>query len=750
MLHGYGGSGKSQVALKFAERFRDRYWCVLWIDASSKRAAEKEFKEIARIADVDESVPSVRHWLQNAAKPWLLIVDGADDPDHDVTQYLPMSNHGHTLITSRDPSCAMLLRSAAHEVEVMDHEEGKQLIFKALNITEPSEENIVSAGRIVSELGGLPLALVHAAAAIRQRYFTLDTYLDHYSSHRKELLEKQLMDGVGNRNYTGAVYTTCEISLKKIESKQLQDSTNAIEMMNIFAFFHFDSIPIDVFERAWRNRGAFSSSRKQILSGLGVLNQQTQEWNPFPVLDSLRLLGSQSLLEHGTEEESNSLDRRRVSTHRVVHGWAHDRLPEHERQRFMDLATSLLAESIPMGHDDDSSAYRKALMPHIDYCLRLGTNNDRWFRSDYSERWRLTYGSKFAFVYSEFGRFRETEKIQQRVMRGCQHLLGPNSRETLRATIDLANTFRRQGRLDKARNIQWEVLQSMKSVLGDKDLDTLTAQCGLADTYRDQGLWKEAADLEKGVMEDRVEVLGPNHPDTLKAAADLAKTYRRLGNFELAKLLQKQVLENSSDSNIDTLKVKGQLADTYRDQGRWDEAEQLEKEVIAELEKVVPRDHPHMLIAKGDLAASYLGKDQWEDAERLLEEVVSSMDHVLGNKHPHKLKMAAKLAIAYRGQGRLDDAHSLLLHIISEMEDLDGVLIRDHPDLVRAKGYLADTYRQMDRLDDAQALGEVVLESARRIIGEVHPYTREIALGLAETYLRRGRMDDAKSLRAKF
>ncbi|RYP30814.1 hypothetical protein DL768_011186 [Monosporascus sp. mg162] len=754
VLHGLGGSGKTQIALKFAEAFRHRYWGVFWVDVSSQKAAEQGFKEISRIGNVGENTVSAKHWLSNVGKPWLLVIDGADDPDRDVEQYVPAASYGHILITSRNPHCGWDLRSAMHEIQAMEVEEAKELLLRASSVTDRSEENTEAAGNIVRALGASPLALIQAAGAIRQNICTLGTYLDDFSRHRKELLRHP---GHAVASYKENVYTTWDLSFNKIERMQTRDAINAVEMMKVFAFLHWDSVPITIFERAWKNRSSQSESQRQPSGALGVLSQTPSQWDSFPVRKGLRILATHSLIDQETEGKDISTDppMHRVSMHRLVHQWAQDRLPPTERQRFLDIATSLLAESISLENDDDSSSYRKVLMPHVDYCLRLDGNEDRWFRADYSEHWQLDYGRKFASVYSEFGRLREAEKIQLRVMRGCRELLGGGDRETLKATADLANTFRRQGVLDKAKELQSEVLGSMQSVLGARDPDTLTVKCELADTYRDQGHWREAEALERQVMEERKDVLGPDHPDTLKTMADLALIYRRLGNFKEAKIIQEEVLESRKkilgDFNKDTLKVKGQLADTYRDQGLWDDAERLEEQVIEALEKVLPKSHPHMLIAiaKGDLAASYLGQKRWNEAERVLEQVVMDMDRVLGSKHPHKLKMAAKLAVSYRAQGRLDDAETLLLEVIKEMEELKGVLAKDHPDILRAKGYLADTYRCMNRLDDAEELGEEVLESAKRVMGESHPYTREIALGLADTYRRKEMLDDADALGVK-
>jgi hypothetical protein len=64
---------------------------------SSQKAAEQGFKEISRIGNVGESIASAKNWLANAGKPWLLVLDGADDIDRDVAQYIPAASYGHIL-----------------------------------------------------------------------------------------------------------------------------------------------------------------------------------------------------------------------------------------------------------------------------------------------------------------------------------------------------------------------------------------------------------------------------------------------------------------------------------------------------------------------------------------------------------------------------------------------------------------------------------------------------------------------------
>jgi hypothetical protein len=87
-----------------------RYWGVFWIDASTAENAETSFAKIdGYVRDGANhskaaSFSATMHWLLQSRKPWLLILDNADDPELDVSQYIPAGSHGHILITTRNPS----------------------------------------------------------------------------------------------------------------------------------------------------------------------------------------------------------------------------------------------------------------------------------------------------------------------------------------------------------------------------------------------------------------------------------------------------------------------------------------------------------------------------------------------------------------------------------------------------------------------------------------------------------------------
>ncbi len=94
-LHGLGGAGKSQLALDYAEKHKDQYNPILWIDATDEEAVRFSFRRCAselglpeeRVENqgsvfTDTVVQAVLRWLRARAEAdgeWLVIVDNADD-----------------------------------------------------------------------------------------------------------------------------------------------------------------------------------------------------------------------------------------------------------------------------------------------------------------------------------------------------------------------------------------------------------------------------------------------------------------------------------------------------------------------------------------------------------------------------------------------------------------------------------------------------------------------------------------------
>ena len=127
VLHGLGGMGKTQLAIAYARQHKEKYTAIFWLNANDEESLKLSFRDIAQQVlrhhpstsvlssvdqkDLDQVVSGVKDWLdslQNAK--WLMIYDNldnpktADNPDGsavDIRQFLPRSDHGSIIITTR-------------------------------------------------------------------------------------------------------------------------------------------------------------------------------------------------------------------------------------------------------------------------------------------------------------------------------------------------------------------------------------------------------------------------------------------------------------------------------------------------------------------------------------------------------------------------------------------------------------------------------------------------------------------------
>jgi hypothetical protein len=155
-LWGMGGSGKSQVALRYAEQNRDRFGTVIWINAESPASAAESFARAFEALNLEYPVnlldevrrPSrnlrpdyttlqrswavklVLGWLERryeAGCEWLVILDNADALFW-TQDIMPRGKWGTVIVTSRDKMVRGFVESTL-EVGALDTDEAIDLLL---------------------------------------------------------------------------------------------------------------------------------------------------------------------------------------------------------------------------------------------------------------------------------------------------------------------------------------------------------------------------------------------------------------------------------------------------------------------------------------------------------------------------------------------------------------------------------------------------------------------------------------------
>jgi len=740
-----------------------------------------------------EASQSALQWMAHLPGEWIIVFDNADGAPEVVEKFIPPGLRGNVLITSRNRSLGRLTQfENSLEIDGIGKKDAISLFLKASgHVDQANPFTLEMAGKIVTKLCCLPLAVAQAGASIEAGLCNIDDYLDLYSAKRKELLSHSLFKGASE--YQQTVYGTWELSFKEIESRasrnadseDVQRAQIAIFILKFFAFMHYESIDENIFMHGAEEPNRLNVNNKrswlsQILAsaagGRLLCCDKNSRWDKFHFQMGIQMLQSFSLVK-------KSLCGNSYSVHPLIHSWSRDRLSYSEQNINFCRATALLSCSITFSFGTQDYIIRQRLVPHIkasfQYAAEIGINkyynenicskfglafkeNGDWTEAEKLFHqvvmkkkeivgWKhpdtLTAIHNLASIYGDQGRWNEAEQLHIQVLDIRKRVLGQEHPHTLTTIGYLALIYGNQGRWNEAEQLHIQVLNTSKRVLGQEYPHTLTTMNNLASIYGNQGRWNEAEQLHIQVLNISKRVLGQEHPHTLTAICHLGLIYGNQGRWNEAEQLHIQVLDISKrvlrQEHPNTLTTIGHLASIYGSQGRWNEAEQLHIRVLDIRKRVLGQEHPNTLTAMNNLASIYGNQGRWNEAEQLHIQVLDIRKRVLGQEHPHTLTTMNNLALTYGNQGRWNGAEQL--HI--QVRDIrKKVLGQEHPNTLTTINNLASIYGNQRRWNEAEQLHIQVLDIRKRVLGQEHPETLTTMNNLASIYGNQGRWNEAEQL----
>ena len=331
---GLGGCGKTSLAIEFAWRYKHRFpGGVFWVNGESNENLRKSVVEILSFVNISASVTDniedilnkFLSWLSKMKRPWLLVVDNADelnDPTcpagvkkicKGVLQrtHLPRK-HGHILVTTRANAAESkrflkISNADCLKLQCFSAEEGALFLMQRTGLG--GNDLDPDAICLAKELGSLPLALEQAAAYISSSPLPLNfkDYLNSYKEVKLRLLKQQHATALSlEAQHRLSVHTTWLMNFEYVKER----SPAAAKIMRISAFFESAFIPINV-----------------INPGCPEFNQEELRESSFSysdIGDILKILSSYSLF---TVDHQYKLFR----VHKLVQEVVRESLTESER-----------------------------------------------------------------------------------------------------------------------------------------------------------------------------------------------------------------------------------------------------------------------------------------------------------------------------------------------------------------------------------------------------------------------------------
>ena len=479
-LFGLGGVGKTQTAIEYIYRNERFYQRIYWVSAVDEASVLSGFQQIAKstrcvhhMAHLKpaEVANQVLLWLRRQAS-WLLVFDNLDDVSI-VKDYLPdIGSDGHTLITTRNPN-TLSIPAEGLEVGFLEIQSASELLLKrsGVQIDSKAEDEAL---KIVTELRFLPLAIVQAAAYIREAWKDITTFLSIYQLHRKHLNTRK---PTGNWDYERSVATTWLLAFDAIEI----ENPRATKLLQLFAFLSPDPILIEFLQ-----------------AGIHGLPNELREIVASPLLfqEALFVLERFSLIKRCQEG---------VFIHRLVQAVIKDILAENDERTVNEVWNATIALC--------QSAFSETYIESRDLCSRFRGQFTVLLSSPPSSN-STTLGNILCQIGSFLerdGKYINAEAFHLKAVLVFSSVLEKSDSMLLHAIHQLQRTYHANGKFEDAVKLGEENLKTRITVLGQGHSDTLESMESLAWIYQDQGRLDDALKLHEQALELSERLLGMNH-----------------------------------------------------------------------------------------------------------------------------------------------------------------------------------------------------------------------------------------------
>ncbi|WP_184503228.1 FxSxx-COOH system tetratricopeptide repeat protein [Streptomyces botrytidirepellens] len=692
-LVGLPGIGKTQLAAEYAHRFAGRYDVVWWASGADRSALEGR---LAALAPEDDSVRAALDALRRGDpyERWLLVLDGADDPEA-IADLLP-AGRGHVLVTARNRAWA---DHYAELLAVPPLSREESVAFVRGRAPRIRAED---ADRLAAAVEDLPLPLDQTAGWLQGSTTRVAEYV------------RMVSDGEPNPVRAAADYPMPYHSAFKELITRLRETTKAAaELLSVCALFAPGPVPFALLRAV---------PADQVSPAVAALLD-----NPSQLDLAVGKLVQRSVVRVADDA---------VWMSRFVRDAVRRRTPGERREKDARLVRTALAAVDPDRPDDPTTWPRYAeLVPHLEYSgvlessdamsrrVVLGFLRYLTLSGDHETGMRLA--AEAAGFYPDLsvceaallratGNYDAAERLDRDVLEGLAESDGMGA---LAAMARVGADLRGLGRYDEAYQLACQEGELCAALCPDEGNEKRNAHRSMSASLRMLGSYAAAAKLSDRALGSARAELGPRTLVTLACETERAYDLRLSGRYEEALALQGPSTERHravlGGDHPWTLVAEYHL---WRCGGDVDDIHGLWQRAAHVLGKDAPLT---LMIATG--AAGALRREGDDRAWVVAARTTGNYQFTRGESHPYTIGAQANQALLLPVKARAQSLETAL-------KGMTAAVGARHPWTL---GIALNASAVQERRD-ACAMSRETAHRAAEVLGERHPLTLLAQVALAQ------------------
>jgi tetratricopeptide (TPR) repeat protein len=330
VITGLGGMGKTSLAAELVARGPTPR-LLLWLNGTTDDRAESEAVRVAvqlGVASVEDEAATALHALRGllqTSQGAVVVLDNC--PNASLFERLFPELCCQLVVTSRNDRGWTTTGFVQLRIRGWTPEIGSQFLQAAA-----PEAGGEGAERIVSLLGGMPLALAQAATYVDIHGIALTEYLDRFAENAERLFSRP-----PTGDYDETVFTVCALTLDELDER----ATSAALVLKLLSFADPEEFP----------RSMFTIYSGDLPEPLGA-----EAGDPFGFDEVVSTLLANSLCRVTGDG---------ISVHPVVQGVVRRRMTDEETRHLAAVFARILRQALPNRATPDTWPTWDRLGPHI-------------------------------------------------------------------------------------------------------------------------------------------------------------------------------------------------------------------------------------------------------------------------------------------------------------------------------------------------------------------------------------------------
>ncbi|MFI6128482.1 tetratricopeptide repeat protein [Micromonospora sp. NPDC051141] len=628
LIRGLGGIGKTQVALEFAHRFKDKNPRVIvwWVRAESVVTIVEDLSSLAPVvgvADMIDQEATARKVLDilSQTPDGLLVYDNANAPSV-VAPWTPTGGP-KTLLTSRDRGWSGIAEQV--DLPLFGRSESVAYLQRRIRCDDDT-----SLAVLAEELGDLPLALSQAAGYVDVNGMSISRYLDLYRDKRSA--GRLLAQRLGVPDYPETVATTWLLHLD-----QLNQMPSASGLLMLCSFLGPEVINLDL-----------------ILSEPRVLPAPLGERisDSFEREQAIGMLAKTSLVARVGDGE--------IVIHRLVSLVIRGYLLPAQKVVWASSAIFTLYNAFPERPADKREwATCSALAHHA--VAAISRISELPPSPELAESPALSAAVGLRVLVADYlsvrGEYSIAREHLLEALSTADKLHGRNTPRRSSILVSLGGVYRQMGDLAAARDYFEQALEIENQQLEPNRLSLATIMGNLGAVLAQQGDRSRAYDLQRKALEVGEEVFGRDAYEISTALNNLGALQVDLQEYDLAEVSLQRALRikranlSPTDPEIPmTLANLGMLSVARR---RFDRGLRFYQDALALKEEVFGNKHPELAATLINMGGVRQRLGDLENARKDIERAIAIYSDAGFPNHPSVGLAYAILGLVHQDEGDL-------------------------------------------------------------------------------------------------